>query len=736
MVVWNKRRRHKTPSPPPPPGAHFPPPPVRATRGAATWVPAGGRISVGKRLIPGGMVYVGIGAKAAGGYMTEPCLVNPSLKVNWNNPDWGGDTMGYWPSYSDVSPRARSAYLSWLAEGRQDEDAYIGYVFLFFYGLERRVLRDFNSDIGHPEVSTIIAEVKRLVGIYGKNRSFSGYAGGLLDYIEARRAAESGAEPVLPEPANSGWEVPAAVRVGIGRYAAKGQGIPAEWSLCYLRSHPDVRLRTPATRCRDEFDELFKIRHRTRYSDGMKVRRLPRSLKLSYHPASAGFSGGVSVSLDAIPDLVLAPSVIAKLEDLGAECEEDLDAYSRFLGRRPGEAGTAGAVALLPDELFASHGGQLVDRLRSWVTDVLGGEPSAVVSLDELVERWSPGQTQKLAKRDAVSLASLLGKIGVGLEPDVRFGASTPKPGSNAVLFSLLDGATSAPSPEYTAAVSLVHLTAVVAAADGSISPEERQHLAGHAERVLGLDAAERARMDAHISFLASGKLGMAGMRRKVEGLPAQDRAEIGRFLIGVAAADGVVSPEEIVVLVKLFGHLGLDETDVYSQVHGLASGDAEPVTVRGPEPETRWKISEPPPTTVTLDPEKIQARLAETARVASLLTGIFADDDTPGTPAGASVAGNAAVAGAPGSDVGVPGREPWMDSLDDEHARLAAALAAKTEWDRGEAEELAMSLGLPLLNGAFDAINEAAIDACGEPLVESGDDPLELNAYALEELF
>ena len=208
------------------------------------------------------------------------------------------------------------------------------------------------------------------------------------------------------------------------------------------------------------------------------------------------------------------------MRDLGKECSDDLDAYSRFLGRRPDETGTAAAIALLPNELLASHGGQILDDLRSWTSNALAGGPSAVVPLDELVQQWSPGRVEKLAKRDAVSLATLLGKVGVGVEPDVRFGASTPKPSSEAVLFRLTDGAATAPSSEYTAAMSLVHLTAVVAAADGSISPSEQQHLAEHAEKVLGLDAAECARLEAHLAFLATGKLGMAGIKRKVEALP------------------------------------------------------------------------------------------------------------------------------------------------------------------------------------------------------------------------
>ena len=743
MGIGNLFRRGSSPAPAQ--SAHGPalapparPAAVRSKRGTATWVPAGGSIVVDGRSIAGGMIYVGSRAPSVDGYETEPCLIDPGLPVGWNRPDWAGQTMGYWPSYDRVDKRARAAYLTWLADGRRNESAYIGYVFLFFYGLERRLLVDLRSDLDHPDVTVLVAEIERLVRIYGDNRSFAGYASNLLGFVGALRSVNGDIQPVPWDPDHRGWEVPAAVRVGIGRYVANGLGIPAEWALSYLRHHPQSALRTPATRCRSEFDELFTRRYQARFGDGMKVRRPARKLKLFYGAASGGIRGEVgevSVTVDAIPDITSVSGPINKLKDLGAECIDELDAYSRFLGRRPDEAATAAAIALLPDELLASRGGPIIDDLRAWTSDVLTDRSNVVVPLDEMVEMWSPGRTENLTKRDAVSLASLLGKIGVGVEPDVRFGASTPKPGSDAVLFPLSAGAAAAPSPVYTAAVSLVHLAAVVAAADGTISSAEQQHLAEHVEEVLGLDAAERARLDAHFAFLATGKLGMAGMKRKVAALPAEERTAVGGFLIDVAAADGVVSPEEISTLTKLFGHLGLDEADVYRQVHALGTGDAGPITVRAAETTTRWAVPEPaadtPQAAVVLDSAKVQARLAETARVTALLTDIFADDEAP-----------AAVVPPPADRATVPPSQPTatsapestIEGLDAAHSALATALADQLEWDRGDVEELAESLGLPLLDGAFDVINEAAMDACGEPLVE-GDDPVELNAYAIKEL-
>ena len=634
--------------------------------------------------------------------------------------------MNYWPAYDKMNPRARAAFLTWLADGRRNESTYIGYVFVFFYGLERRLLADIKTDINHPDLPGIVIELRRLLSIYGDNHSFDRYADDLLGYIAALRSVNADIQPPAWDREYRGWEVPAAVRVGVGRYIANGLPIPGEWALSYLRHHPESYLRTPAMRCQPEFDQLFLSRYQARFGDGIKVRPPAQKLTVSYRPASGGIQGESSITVESIPDITSVSGPINKLKDLGAECTDELDAYSRFLGRRPDEVGTAPAVALLPDELLDALGGPALDDLRGWTSGLLDSDLHAVVPIDDLVERWSPGRTEKLTKRDAVALAAILGKIGVGIEPDVRFGVATPKSGTSAVLFPLPEDSPLSPSSTYAAAVSLVHLTAVVAAADGSITAPEQQHLAEHAEGVLGLDAAECARLEAHLMFLATGKLGMAGMKKKVEALTASDRDSVGRFLVDVAAADGVVSPEEISTLTKLFTHLGLEEADVYRQVHALGTGDAGPITVHDAESTTRWTV--PPQVTtgaditapVRLDSAKVQARLAETARVTALLSGIFSDDETNTQPP------------PPAAGAAIPSVGPTIAGLDAAHSALAIALAATPWWDRSDAEQLGDSLGLPLLDGALDRINEAAMDACGEPLVE-GDDSLELNTYAIE---
>lgn len=89
----------------------------------------------GKNFSIPGMVYVGENLPDSSGYYNDASLINDKLKVISAEPWEGGEEMGYWPSYDRIPAKCRGAYLKWLATGRSEPEAYIGYVFLFFTGL-------------------------------------------------------------------------------------------------------------------------------------------------------------------------------------------------------------------------------------------------------------------------------------------------------------------------------------------------------------------------------------------------------------------------------------------------------------------------------------------------------------------------------------------------------------------------------------------------------------------------
>ncbi len=90
---------------------------------------------------------------------TDNCLIDPNLKVSKSNADVVGQHMDYWPAYENMRPSSRRAFLEWLSGDRADPDTYIGYVFLYLYGLERRGVLERAVE----DHAAIRAEVERLL---------------------------------------------------------------------------------------------------------------------------------------------------------------------------------------------------------------------------------------------------------------------------------------------------------------------------------------------------------------------------------------------------------------------------------------------------------------------------------------------------------------------------------------------------------------------------------------------
>jgi uncharacterized tellurite resistance protein B-like protein len=669
------------------------------------------------------MIYVGRNLAGISQWQgVEPALIDPNLPVDSIRRDLQGQDLTYWPSYERLSPQGRGAFLSWAAGGRRDPNANIGYVFLFFYGLERRLLADAAiSPAAQIERPHLIAEIERLLSIYGANDSFHSYAGLLLDVLKAS-ASVLPLYLQAPPVGRTGNELPASLRLGLAQLAKDGKPIPTRWAWSWVVCHPLIYLRTPATRCLDEFKSLFDRRYQERFGQGMVIKPNKTKLKLTYRPASASFGGLVELPVADLPDVTILSGPLARLRELVDQCSDDLDAYSRWLGRNPDSRGSLGAAALLPADLMVEAPG--IRAARSWAQGKLGAERRAVMDADEVIALWPDATRPKMTKTEAVTLSQLFEKLGYGIEPDVRFGGPALEAGASAVLFQLPRDAPSAPSAAYSAAMLVLHLGVAVAYADDAVAADEERQLEAHVEFALHLSDGERERLKAHLQWLLAAKPAMAGLKKRVGGLDTAQRTGLRRILVSVAAADGHVGPEEVKTLTKLYTILGLVAADVYSDVHAAASSGtapaAEPVTVQRsanvgggfaiPPPAAPEEV---PPVTIRLDKKRIEETIAETATVASLLSNIFTDDE----------------ASAPAIAV----TSAMIPGLDTPHAALTKALAERERWARAELEDLAAKFGL-LPDGALDTINELALERCDEPLCD-GDDPLEINPRVAKEL-
>lgn len=700
------------------------------------------------------MLYVGRGLRDATGSGIEPALIDPTLSVRGSRPDHNGATMDYWPTYADIDPRARAAYLSWLAGGRRDPNAYIGYVFLFFYGLERRALVDIPREASLLwEVPLLRAEVQRLLGLYRSNSSFHGYASRFLDVLDLQvsQGESANAEPPSLEVAHR-YEPPTALAVEIGSFAAAGQPVPADWALAWAWYHPEIHLRTPATRCPEEFATLFKARYTKAHQDGITVRATKKQIEVEYYAASAGIrSASLSTNM---PNVFTAAGPTRQLAKIVDSVTEDLDPYSRYLGRNPDGRQSLGAAALLPEDLAVAPGPE-VAQLRDWAERF--AELGEATAGSELMGRWPTKSPDRMAKNEAVTLCQLLGRYGYGIEPDVRLGGPAITPATPVIVFRAGYQPPHAATPAYAAAATLVHLATAVSAADGHVSPAEQAHLVTHLEAALELGQGERARLEAHMRWLVANGIKLTGLKKRVQVLTVAQREGIGDLLVAVAAADGVISPAEITSLTKIYQLLDLDPAQVHSRLHAHLTGARQapatgPVTVRpAGQPDPGYPITPPPFVrkqslrapdadiaggAVRLDLTSIEAKFAETAAVSALLTDIFTDDELEARPVPASVGVGAAGDEPPSGAASPVGSADLMAGLDAEHSALVRALVAQDTWGRAEFGELAATWQL-MPDGALDRINEAALDAVDEPLLEDDDsDVFTVNDYARQELF
>ena len=683
--------------------------------GPGQWLAHGDEVEVAGLRIPGGLFYFGTSLPTSSGE-NDPCLIDPSKPVAAQG-DYSERQMGYWPSYAQLSARARRSYLDWLAGGKRDPSADIGFVFLYFYGLERRTLFDALKD---PEAKKdwhhIATELRRLLTVYGdKSGSFRGYAGSLLNLIQiSEHPNQLYKEPVPDFPKS--YELPPYIKLALGQCAVDGVPVPVHLAMAWVRSSPDTYLRTPATRCPVEFEKLFGEKYKQTLGDGLVLPRNKTKLKLVYNPASAGFRGRGEIRLTAegIPDVTVLTAPYRKLLPIADAATKELDSYSRFVGKNPDAKASLEALLQLPATLWPATAQATVERLKSRM-----GSGMLTLSLKELLEALD-SRSAPTGERIR-SLARTLETVNIGMEPDVLAGAKAPKPEDPLVLFHVPQGdPASRDNPAYQAAILTLQLSAAVAAADGEFGAAEIGHLRHHIDSWTHLTQTHHRRLLAHLRLMMKAPVGLTTVKKKLEPLDQAAREAIASFMATVAQVDGTMSPAEVKALEKVYRVLGVDTKKVFSDVHAVAADNGKS------QPKRPGAVAPTPSVSTlgfTLDTDRIAALQRDSDKVSALLSNIFRKEEVD-------------------AQQELPDATPLEDDapaahgllgLDEAHTALARLLLTRKSWSRAELLDAAADLEL-MLDGALEQLNEAAFDRFDAAFTE-GDDPVEVNHEVLEQI-
>lgn len=670
------------------------------------WLGAEDEIEIAGIVIRGGLFYTGPRLTTPGTRENEPSLVNGVLAVGRYG-DYRSTTR-YWGGYADFEPAERHAYLKWLASDRTDPSCAIQYVRLFLFGLERRILLDsVNDPDSKQDWPAIEAMLRRLSSAYAAVLpNVHGHVNSLLDWMASTEAGDQLYNAPLPAFERS-YELPFYIRLALGQCSLDRVPVPAGLATAWVRLNPEIPLRTAATRCAEEFDRLFALRYQETFGPGMVLPKNRTKLKFTrrpFNPALDRTDAGTRTFGD-IPDVTALRAPLKALQELVSQCTEDLGSFSRLVGKNPEARQSIEGTLLLPSEIWPL-------ATRTALAEVASDVQTANLSikLTDLLGRLGAVGTT-LGKDKIRELARALEQSKVGMEPNVLEGARVPGENDPIVLFALLPDQTHRTDAQaYQTAQLTLQLGSTVAQSDGAFSAHELEHLSREIESWTHLSEGDRRRLHAHLELLALAPLSLAALRKKLDPLSEGIKDAIAGSMATLAQVDGMVSPEEVRFLERVYKALGVDPARVFSDVHAPTP------------PKARSTLARSTTGAFQLDPDKIAALQRDTAQVSALLANIFTDEVVEAIPDVPQE----------GSQEETSGPAPLL-GLDEAHSALLRLMLSRPVWTRAELEDGAADLEL-MLDGALEQINDASFDAYDIPFAD-GDDPLEINPEFIEKI-
>lgn len=663
----------------------------------AKWIEPGTPVQIATHTITGGLFYFGTKFNADH-YTFEASMIDPHLPVSTSIINHIQHPLGYWPSYSQMSPLQRGAYLNWIAGQRNDPTIPIGYVFVYFYGIERRILIDYEKgSVSENEYKQLISEIIRLQHIYTDSRSFQSYSTQLLEYISILTPQFIASDSLNQ---TSSW----GFKYRLASLVHSEKPIPADLALTWLKHHSEYKLRTPARRCPAEFELLFFKKYTLKFGEGIKVKANKTRLKINFRPASPSLQSFQIKSPD-LPDPSLLTAPLKPLLLIADSCIDELEAFSRYLGKKGNKKEDIAAILLLPDVLLEELNLPILKHFKTWIERKIHSH-QGLATVKSCWEQLNLPLPASLSKKDIDLLLAITQKCGFGLAPDPGYHHAKPLLEGHVVFFDNPYGIRFEPSNAFNQVGMALRLGAMVATINKESHDAEINLLNNLIVSNDQLSADEKVSLQAYLLWRLNTPANMTGLKDRLEKLNKHDKSVISHILISVALADGQIDPLEIKQLEKLYTALGLDKTMVSADIHNLSTTHASKAntvsaTVKDVPPSNNAQGS------FALNTELLKLHESETQDIQNLLGAIFTEDE-PDTEQ-------------KNTEIEPVDTKISEVSLDSSHRELYVQLLTHEEWQKADFQELCNKHGL-MMEAAIDTLNDWAYELVNAPVIEYGE--------------
>lgn len=637
----------------------------------------------------------------------------------------GAYELPYWPNYRQCSPEQRRNYLNWLTSGRRDPSVELGYVFIYFYGLERRIVLDKQDSV------VIINELLNLLPIYKYSRSFRSYCSSLiwmatLCALESRKLSSKLLEQVLK--ATEYWNE-ANLTALLSIFHSRNITLPPEVALIVTEHDARSPRSVVLKRHPEKFRELFIARFKEHYKEGFRLKTAKNDYNFNYFPASdslTGFNGRLSQNKTMLPNALGIPSQFKPLIRIWSEVISDLKAFDRIHRKSGSDAlMSADVYEALPVELREDdhpdfeNWYQIIDQY----TDSEDGV--AFIPISELANARGIVERSRLTKKQSQQILKTADCMDLCLEPDSRETGQNYRWDEYVSVFPKEEEGEE-DLKSYHAASILLRLGMSIASADGAVDGEELGMITTHLEQQFNLSQQESVRLE-HLSLLLSRhSADDTSLARKLQELPEEQRNIVGDLLVGIASADDIITPDETKALKKAFRNLKLDPDRIDRLTEGVVSV----------ENDTSVESE------LILNHDRIREIMSETSKVAEFLNTVMVEDEEDEIdPIQSSEEIKEEVEQKSDSHTEVNQTDEAevsvrfesadesdvdCEGLDARYHAFLKELLSRNHWQLSELETQARTKGLMLM-GAIEAINEWSLESLGDWLIEETGDTVQV---------
>ena len=117
----------------------------------------------------------------------------------------------------------------------------------------------------------------------------------------------------------------------------------------------------------------------------------------------------MQINQDDLPDPSMLKGPTNKLIAIADVCTEELEQYSRYLGKKDTSRNDIAALLLLPDQLISSSSSSALASFKTWANDAIQHN-SGLVSLSDFWKMTGESLPEKLNKKEMELIQNLASK--------------------------------------------------------------------------------------------------------------------------------------------------------------------------------------------------------------------------------------------------------------------------------------------------------------------------------------